>query len=210
MVILWNVHCEVGILGFERRQQSRSFDRLLLLPVQLYFGLRRGDLEIFADAIRASIKENLRKYNVVSFIFSKFYTIFFALDLDYGHSVEFGDLSPRVDSEIFAGNVHCEVGILGFERRQQSRSFDRLLLLPVQLCFGLRRGDLEILADAIRASIKENLRKYNVVSFIFSKFYTIFFALDLEYGHFVEFGDLSPRVDSEIFTDAIRVSINEE
>ncbi|KAF7382364.1 hypothetical protein HZH68_015283 [Vespula germanica] len=49
--------------------------------------------------------------------------------------------------------LHCGVGILGLERRQQSRFFDRLLLLLIQLCFGLRPGDLEIFADAIRISI---------------------------------------------------------
>ncbi|KAL2738222.1 hypothetical protein V1477_011581, partial [Vespula maculifrons] len=53
--ILSKLKCEVGILGFEGRQQSRSFDRLLQLLVQLCFGLRRVDLEIFADAIRANI-----------------------------------------------------------------------------------------------------------------------------------------------------------
>ncbi|KAL2744819.1 hypothetical protein V1477_007361 [Vespula maculifrons] len=39
--------CEVGILGCEKEQQRRSFDPLLQLLVQLYFGLRRGNLEKF-------------------------------------------------------------------------------------------------------------------------------------------------------------------
>ncbi|KAL2747551.1 hypothetical protein V1477_004243 [Vespula maculifrons] len=46
---------EVGILGFERRQQSRVLDRPLQLLVQLCFGLRRENLEIFADGIRANL-----------------------------------------------------------------------------------------------------------------------------------------------------------
>ncbi|KAL2747550.1 hypothetical protein V1477_004242 [Vespula maculifrons] len=53
----------------------------------------------------------------------------------------------------FAGSHSCKVGILGFERRQQSRVLDRPLQLLVQLCFGLRRENLEIFADGIRANL---------------------------------------------------------
>ncbi|KAL2734991.1 hypothetical protein V1477_013517 [Vespula maculifrons] len=49
--------CYIGIVGFERRQQSRGLDRPLQLLVQLSFGLRRENLEIFADAIHASSNE---------------------------------------------------------------------------------------------------------------------------------------------------------
>ncbi|KAL2731195.1 hypothetical protein V1477_015560 [Vespula maculifrons] len=40
--------CYIGIVGFERRQQSR-----------LSIGLRQENLEIFADAIHASTNEKL-------------------------------------------------------------------------------------------------------------------------------------------------------
>ncbi|KAL2721708.1 uncharacterized protein V1477_020528, partial [Vespula maculifrons] len=46
----------------------------------------------------------------------------------------------------FSTKLNCEVGILGFKRRQQSRVFDRILQILVQLCFGLRRVNLEIFA----------------------------------------------------------------
>ncbi|KAL2745254.1 hypothetical protein V1477_006671 [Vespula maculifrons] len=49
--------CYIGIVGFERRQQSRVLDRTLQLLVQLSFGLRRENLEIFVDAFHASISE---------------------------------------------------------------------------------------------------------------------------------------------------------
>ncbi|KAF7397589.1 hypothetical protein HZH68_008811 [Vespula germanica] len=91
------------------------------------------------------------------------------------------NLSPRMDSEIlaeFTGATinedltkiynslfdfrhKCEVGILGFERRQQSR-----------LCFELRRVNLEIFTRAR------------------------------------DFDNLSPRMDLEIFADAIHANLN--
>ncbi|KAL2734992.1 hypothetical protein V1477_013518 [Vespula maculifrons] len=49
--------CYIGIVGFERRQQCRVLDRPLQLLVQLSFGLRQENLEIFADAIHASTNE---------------------------------------------------------------------------------------------------------------------------------------------------------
>ncbi|KAL2734970.1 hypothetical protein V1477_013496 [Vespula maculifrons] len=51
--------------------------------------------------------------------------------------------------------LKCYIGIVGFEGRQQSRVLDRTLQLLVQLCFGLRRENLEIFADAIHASTNE-------------------------------------------------------
>ncbi|KAL2731163.1 hypothetical protein V1477_015598 [Vespula maculifrons] len=115
--------CYIGILGFERRRQSRVLDRTLQLLVQLCFGLRRENLEIFADAIHASINEQL----------------------------------IQIYDGIFGFGLKCRVGILGVERRQQSRVLDRTLQLLVRLCFGLRRENLEIFADAIHASINEQL-----------------------------------------------------
>ncbi|KAL2740020.1 hypothetical protein V1477_010490 [Vespula maculifrons] len=97
----FGLKCRVGILGVERRQQSRVLDRTLQLLVRLCFGLRRENLEIFADAIHASINEQL----------------------------------IQIYDGIFGFRLKCRVGILGFERRQQSRVLDRPLQLRVQLCF---------------------------------------------------------------------------
>ncbi|KAL2736157.1 hypothetical protein V1477_012666 [Vespula maculifrons] len=94
--------------------QRRSFDILIQLPVQLCFGLRRENLEISAEAVRAIINEQTKV-------------------------------------------ADCGVGIVGLEGRQQRRSFDILLQLPVQLCFGLRRENLEIFVEAVRAIINEQL-----------------------------------------------------
>ncbi|KAL2734950.1 hypothetical protein V1477_013476 [Vespula maculifrons] len=137
----------VGIVGLERRQQSTVLDRTLQLLVQLLkcyigivgferrtksgvgptlrlsLGLRRENLEIFADAIHACINEQL----------IQIYNSFFDFSLKY------------------------RVGIVGLERQQQSTVLDRTLQLLVHLCFGLRRENLEIFADAIHASINEQL-----------------------------------------------------
>ncbi|KAL2731212.1 hypothetical protein V1477_015540 [Vespula maculifrons] len=51
--------------------------------------------------------------------------------------------------------LKCRVGILGFERRRQSRVLERPFQLQLQLCFRLRRENLEIFADAIHASTNE-------------------------------------------------------
>ncbi|KAF7391433.1 hypothetical protein HZH68_010976 [Vespula germanica] len=55
-------------------------------------------------------------------------------------------------------NSNYEVGILAHERGQQRRTFDLLLQLLVQLCFELRRGNLENIAQLIPASINEQLK----------------------------------------------------
>ncbi|KAL2734988.1 hypothetical protein V1477_013514 [Vespula maculifrons] len=111
----------VGIVGLERRQQSTVLDRTLQLLVQLCFGLRQQNLEIFADAIHASINEQL----------------------------------IQIYNSVFGCRLKCRVGIVGFGRRQQIRVLDRPFQLQLQLCFGLRRKNLEIFADAIHASTNE-------------------------------------------------------
>ncbi|KAL2745248.1 hypothetical protein V1477_006665 [Vespula maculifrons] len=115
--------CRVGILAFERRRLCRVLDLPLKLLVQLSFGLRQENLEIFVDAFHASINEQL-------------------IQTYYG---------------IFGFRLKCRVGILGFERRRQSLVLDRPLQLLVKLCCGVRRENLEIFADAIHASINEQL-----------------------------------------------------
>ncbi|KAL2731153.1 uncharacterized protein V1477_015588 [Vespula maculifrons] len=66
----------------------------------------------------------------------------------------------------------CKVGIVGLERQQQSTVLDRTLQLLVHLCFGLRRENLEIFADAIHASINEQL----------IQIYNSFFDVRLKYS----------------------------
>ncbi|KAL2740033.1 hypothetical protein V1477_010503 [Vespula maculifrons] len=112
-----NLKYRVGIVGLERRQQSTVLDRTLQLLVQLCFGLRQQNLEIFADAIHASINEQL----------------------------------IQIYNSVFGCRLKCRVGIVGFGRRQQIRVLDRPFQLQLQLCFGLRRKNLEIFADAIHA-----------------------------------------------------------
>ncbi|KAL2737276.1 LOW QUALITY PROTEIN: uncharacterized protein V1477_012232, partial [Vespula maculifrons] len=157
-----NKICEVGILGFAKQQQYRFSDRLLQSLAQLCFGLRRGNLEIFADTIPSSINE---KFTQVQYCITHIFEILIRV-CTLG---DFENLSRRVDFEIFADTIRgsikqrlynnkiCEVGILGFAKQQQYRTSDRLLQSLVQLCFGLRRGNLEIFADTTRASIKEEL-----------------------------------------------------
>ncbi|KAL2745263.1 uncharacterized protein V1477_006680 [Vespula maculifrons] len=53
----YKLKCRVRKVSFGRRQQIRVLDRPFQLLLQLCFGLRRENLEIFADDIHASIKE---------------------------------------------------------------------------------------------------------------------------------------------------------
>ncbi|KAL2749472.1 LOW QUALITY PROTEIN: hypothetical protein V1477_002412 [Vespula maculifrons] len=61
----------------------------------------------------------------------------------------------QIYNSFFDFRLECRVGILGYERRQQSGVLNRPLQLLVQLCFGSRQGNLEIFADGIHASINE-------------------------------------------------------
>ncbi|KAL2740034.1 hypothetical protein V1477_010504 [Vespula maculifrons] len=63
----------------------------------------------------------------------------------------------QIYNSVFGCVLKCRVGIVGLERRRQSRVLDRTLQLLVQLCFGLRRENIEIFADAIHASINKLL-----------------------------------------------------
>ncbi|KAF7390327.1 hypothetical protein HZH68_012184 [Vespula germanica] len=120
-----------------------------------------------------------------------------SVHFDFALSEDFENIFPRLDLEIFAlsgtlkfclHELRCEVGIPGFERRQQTRAFDRLLQLLVQLCFGLRRGNIEIFAG---------LRNFHT----FGDFDILSPRVDLEiFTPLGDFENLSPRLDLEIFT----------
>ncbi|KAL2731202.1 uncharacterized protein V1477_015567 [Vespula maculifrons] len=164
----------VGIVGLERQQQSTVLDRTLQLLVHLCFGLRRENLEIFADAIHASINEQLIQIYDGFFDFSLKYRVGI-VGLERRQQIGFerrtkSGVGPtlRVTSTVelrtstrelrnFRRCHPCIVGIVGLERQQQSTVLDRTLQLLVHLCFGLRRENLEIFADAIHASINEQL-----------------------------------------------------
>ncbi|KAL2734940.1 hypothetical protein V1477_013466 [Vespula maculifrons] len=143
----FRLKCRVGILAFERRRLCRVLDLPLKLLVQLSFGLRRENLEIFVDAFHASINEQL---------IQTYYGIF---GLRLKCSVGILDFERRRQSRVLDRplQLKCYIGIVGFERRQQSRVLDRPLQLLVQLSFGLRRENLEIFVDAFHATINEQL-----------------------------------------------------
>ncbi|KAF7382630.1 hypothetical protein HZH68_015549 [Vespula germanica] len=147
------LNCEVGILGCERGQQKRAFDRLLQLLVQLCFGLRRGNLENFAEDIPAmgilgcergqqrrafdrllqllvQLCFGLRRGNLENF--AEAISAKLTKNFHFTFSGDFDNLSPRVDLEIFA----------------LSEDFENLS----------PRLDLEIFADVIRTSINEDLK----------------------------------------------------
>ncbi|KAL2748105.1 hypothetical protein V1477_003654 [Vespula maculifrons] len=185
------LNCEVGILGCERGQQRRAFDRLLQLLVQLCFGLRRGNLENFAEVIPASINEQLNcEVGILGCergqqrrAFDRLLQLLVQLcfGLRRGNLENFAEVIPASINEqlrLYDFRLNCEVGILGCERGQQRRAFDRLLQLLVQLCFGLRRGNLENFAEVIPASINEQLVKY-ISEFLII---TIFYSIELRSG----------------------------
>ncbi|KAL2750929.1 hypothetical protein V1477_001032 [Vespula maculifrons] len=97
--------------------------------------------------------------------------------------LNFDECPSQILLDVFGTKLNDEVGILGFVRRQQSRVFDRLLQLLVQLCFGLQRENLEIFAEAIRVIINEE-----------------FTQVQYSITHIFDFDNLPPRVDLEIFT----------
>ncbi|KAL2736156.1 hypothetical protein V1477_012665 [Vespula maculifrons] len=152
LTYFYSYHCGVGIVGLEGRQQRRSFDILIQLPVQLCFGLRRENLEISAEAVRAIINEQSawrddNKAGPLTYLYSYRFSCVLVFD-------ERTQKFPRRPFVRLLTNS-CGVGIVGLEGRQQSRSFDILIQLPVQLCFGLRRENSEISAEAVRAIINE-------------------------------------------------------
>ncbi|KAL2744086.1 uncharacterized protein V1477_007687 [Vespula maculifrons] len=179
--------CYIGIVGFERRQQSRVLDRPLQLLLLLCFGFRRENLEIIADAIHAN--RRFRETTTKSGLGPNF-TVTSSVVL----------LTSTRELRNLRGchpcKLKCYIGIVGFERRQQSRVLDRPLQLLVQLSFGLRRENLEIFADAIHASINEQLIQIYDGIFGFRLKCRLSFGLRQE--------------NLEIFADAIHASINEQ
>ncbi|KAL2734951.1 hypothetical protein V1477_013477 [Vespula maculifrons] len=154
--------CRVGILAFERRRLCRVLDLPLKLLVQLSFGLRQENLEIFVDAFHASINEQLIQtyYGIFGFrLKCRVGILGFerrrrsrVMDRPLQLLVKLCCGLRRENLEIFADAIHA----IGFERRQQSRVLDRPLQLLVQLSFGLRRENLEIFVDAFHATINEH------------------------------------------------------
>ncbi|KAL2734981.1 hypothetical protein V1477_013507, partial [Vespula maculifrons] len=107
--------CRVGILGLERRRQSRVLDRTLQLLVQLSFGLRQENLEKFADAIHASINEQLiQKYDSIFGIRLKCRVGIVGLERRQQSTVLDRTLQLLVQL------LKCYIGIVGFERRTKS------------------------------------------------------------------------------------------
>ncbi|KAF7383676.1 hypothetical protein HZH66_013026 [Vespula vulgaris] len=105
---LWPTFIDPGsVVHWTSTSELRNFRTLCV-------GLRPVNLEIFADAIRASINEQpIKVYNT-----------------------------------LFDFRLKCEVGMLGFGGRQQRQVFDQYSLFLVQLCFGLRRVNLEIFSSS--------------------------------------------------------------
>ncbi|KAL2745255.1 hypothetical protein V1477_006672 [Vespula maculifrons] len=227
----FGLKCRVGILGVERRQQSRVLDRTLQLLVRLCFGLRRENLEIFADAIHASINEQLIQIYDGIFGFRLKCRVGIlgferrqqsrVLDRPLQLLVRFiNEQLVQTYDGIFGFRLKCRVGILAFERRRQSRVLDRPLKLLVQLCCGLRRENLEIFADAIHASINEQLIQIYDGTFGFRlkcRVGKLGFerrrqsrVLDRTFQLLVQLCFGLRRENLEIFADAIHASINEQ
>ncbi|KAL2745066.1 hypothetical protein V1477_006483 [Vespula maculifrons] len=235
--------CYIRIFGFERRQQSQVLDRPLQLLVQLSFGLRQENLEIFLDAFHASISEQLiqiydgifgfrLKCRVGILGFERRQQIQLSFGLRQENLEIFADAIRASTNEqliqiydgIFGFRLKCRVGILGFERRRQSQVLDRLLQLLVQLCFGLRRGNLEIFVDAIHTSINEQLIQiYNSVFGCRLKCRTQMQSRDTRFRETTTKSGLGPTftVTTSVvlwtstrelrnFPDAIHASINEQ
>ncbi|KAL2732627.1 hypothetical protein V1477_014868, partial [Vespula maculifrons] len=232
----------MGILACEGGKQRRSFDRLSQLLVQLCFGLRRGNLENFPENIPASINEQLIKYTFEFLLLTIFCTVgilaceggkqrrsFDRLTVTssvvlWTSTRELRKFPGEHSCNLFDFTLICEVGILACEGGKQRRSFDRLSQLLVQLCFGLRRGNLENFPENIPASINEQLIKYTFEFLLLTIFCTWGYSPAREenkdgpstesyifdFALPEDFENLSPRVDLEIFANVIRASINED
>ncbi|KAL2731210.1 hypothetical protein V1477_015538 [Vespula maculifrons] len=224
----FRLKCRVGILGFERRRQSRVLDRTLQLLVQLCCGLRQENLEFIADAIHASINEQLIQiYNSVfgCRLKCRVGTVSFGrrqqirvLERPFQLQLQLCFGLRRENLEIFADAIHAK--IVAFERRRQSRVLDRPLKLLVQLCCGLRRGNLEIFVDAFHASINEQLIQIydGIFGFRLKCRVGIFGferrqqsrVLDRPLKLLVQLCCGLRRENLEIFVDAFHASINEQ
>ncbi|KAL2732794.1 hypothetical protein V1477_015035, partial [Vespula maculifrons] len=153
--------CEVGILARERGKQRRAFDRLLQLLGQLCFGLRRGNLENFSVALLAMgilARERGKQRRAFDRLLQLLGQLCF--ELRRGNLENFlGNIPASINElilySLFASGLICEVGVLARERGKQRRAFDRLLQLLGQLCFELRRRNLENFSVALLASINE-------------------------------------------------------
>ncbi|KAL2751476.1 uncharacterized protein V1477_000634 [Vespula maculifrons] len=213
----FRLKCEVGILSFERRQQSCAFDRLLQSLVQLCFGLRRGNLENFAEGIPASINEHLNcEVGIVSCergeqrrAFDRLLQLLVQLcfGLRRWNLEIFADATRagineeliKIYNSLFDFRLKCEVRILSFERRQQSCAFDRLLQSLVQLCFGLRRGNIEIFAGCLSSEYSRRVYASTILyySYFRNSIFSLLFQTDFAFSG--DFDNLSPRMDLEIF-----------
>ncbi|KAL2733000.1 hypothetical protein V1477_015241 [Vespula maculifrons] len=103
---------------------------------------------------------------------------------------------------LFAFRLICEVGMLAYERGKQRRSFDRLLQLLVQLCFGLRRENLEkfriyhsLFCTINLRSGDARLRERKTKTVLRPTLTVTIFYFALP----EDFENLSPQVDLEIF-----------
>ncbi|KAL2721374.1 hypothetical protein V1477_020194 [Vespula maculifrons] len=195
-VIEKNSNCEVGILSCEKEQQRRSFDRLLQLLVQLYFGLRRGNLEKF----RIKLRNGDTRFRGTTTMSGLWPTFIVPSSVVLWTSTR----ELRKISCIPFLQLLTNMGILACERGKQRRSFDRLLQLLVQLCFGLRRVNLEIFSLSRDLEIFALLTDFNNLSpRKFSHFRgteNLSSRMDLEiFSLSRDFENLSPRVDLEIF-----------
>ncbi|KAL2731143.1 hypothetical protein V1477_015578 [Vespula maculifrons] len=218
--------CRVGILDFERRRQSRVLDRPLQLLVQLSFGLRRENLEIFADAIHAIGFERRKQSRVLDRPLQLLVQLSFGLRrenleifVDAFHATINEQLIQTYDG-IFGFRLKCRVGRVGFGRRRQSRVLDRTFQLLLQLCIGLRRENLEIFGDAFHASSSEQLiqtydgifgfrLKCRVGILAFER-RRLCRVLDLPLKLLVQLSFGLRQENLEIFVDAFHASINEQ
>ncbi|KAL2744715.1 LOW QUALITY PROTEIN: uncharacterized protein V1477_007257 [Vespula maculifrons] len=210
------------------------------LLVQLCVELRRVNLEIFtplrnfenlSPRVDLEIFEHLRDFENLSP----------RVDLEIFTPLRnFENLSPRVDLEIFTDVIRVSINEQliqiynnlnakwGYTPTRDDNKVGYLTDLYIQLCFELRRVDLEIFGlsrDLDNLSPHVNLEIFApLVDFenlsphvdleIFAPlvdFENLSPRVDLEiFAPLRDFENLSARVNLEIFTDVIRVSINEQ
>ncbi|KAL2730412.1 uncharacterized protein V1477_016223 [Vespula maculifrons] len=152
-----SLKCRVGILAFKRRQQSGVLDRPLQLLVQLCFGLRRVNLENIAVPTRINTDEQLIQiYNsffdfrlkcrvgilafkrrqqsgVLDRPLQLLVQLCFGLrrvnleNIAVPTRINTDEQLIQIYNSLFDFRLKCEVGIVGFERRQQSRALKQHL-----------------------------------------------------------------------------------
>ncbi|KAL2718355.1 hypothetical protein V1478_012231 [Vespula squamosa] len=128
----WN--CALVVLGYAKRQQSRTFGRLCRFLAQFCFDFRRVHIAASTGCIRIVHWRSLATRND-----NKVGPLDDFVDFWRSFALTFDECTSQLPRDAFHGNWNSALVVLGYARRQQSRTFGRLCRFLAQFCFDFRR-----------------------------------------------------------------------